>query len=94
MTLGIRKLIVTGLVAGVFLLAHFLLAAGWLEEKGVTDLFLCGACRTCATCTPVAALCSKGVTANPGFSRAYELEVYTAHSPEVAGVRYDSTSTQ
>ena len=37
MTLGIRKLIVMGLAAGVFLLANFLLVASWLQEKGVID---------------------------------------------------------
>ncbi len=37
MTLGIRKLIVIGLAAGVFLLANFLLVASWLQEKGVID---------------------------------------------------------
>jgi len=37
MTLGIRKLIVLGLVTGVFLLANFLLVAGWLQQHGVID---------------------------------------------------------
>ena len=37
MTLGIRKLIVLGVVAAVFLLANFLLVAGWLQENGVID---------------------------------------------------------
>ena len=37
MTLGIRKVIVLGLVTGVFLTANALLVAGWLAEKGVID---------------------------------------------------------
>jgi len=38
MTVGIRKLIVVGLVGAVVLFANFLLLARWLEEKGVIDL--------------------------------------------------------
>ena len=37
MTLGVRKLIVLVLVAALFLLANFILVAGWLQEKGVID---------------------------------------------------------
>ena len=37
MTLGIRKLIVLSLVAGLFLLANFVLVANWLQDKGVID---------------------------------------------------------
>jgi len=35
MTLGIRKLIIVGLVGAVFLMANFLLVASWLQEKGI-----------------------------------------------------------
>jgi hypothetical protein len=38
MTLGIRKLVVLGLVAGVFLLANILLVARWLAEIGAIDV--------------------------------------------------------
>ena len=37
MTLGIRKVIVLVMVAGIFLTANALLVAGWLAEKGVID---------------------------------------------------------
>jgi len=37
MTLGIRKVIVLGLVVGVFFTANALLVASWLAEKGVID---------------------------------------------------------
>ena len=37
MTLGIRKLVVAGLVGTVFLTANFLLAANWLHEKGLIN---------------------------------------------------------
>ena len=37
MTLGIRKLMVAGLVGAVFLTANFLLVANWLREKGLID---------------------------------------------------------
>ena len=37
MTLGMRKLMVLGLIAVVFLIANVLLVAGWLAEKGVID---------------------------------------------------------
>ena len=37
MTLGIRKLIVVGLVGAVFLVANFLLVASWLQDRGIID---------------------------------------------------------
>jgi hypothetical protein len=37
MTLGIRKLVVAGLVGTVFLTANFLLVANWLHEKGLIN---------------------------------------------------------
>ena len=37
MTLGIRKLIVVGLVGAVLLLGNFILVANWLQEKGIID---------------------------------------------------------
>ena len=37
MTLGIRKLIVLGLVAGIFLLGNVWLVVSWLQEHGVID---------------------------------------------------------
>jgi hypothetical protein len=37
MTLGLRKLIVAGLVGAVLLLGNFILVANWLQEKGVID---------------------------------------------------------
>lgn len=37
MTLGIRKLVVIGLIGGVFLLANVMLVAHWLEAHGVID---------------------------------------------------------
>ena len=37
MTLGIRKLIVLSLVAGLFLLGNFVLVANWLQDRGVID---------------------------------------------------------
>ena len=37
MTLGIRKLIVLGLVGGVFLLGNALVLAHWLNEMGVIE---------------------------------------------------------
>ena len=37
MTLGIRKVIVLGLVVGVFLTGNALLVASWLADKGVID---------------------------------------------------------
>ena len=37
MTLGIRKLMVAGLVGAVFLTANFLLVADWLHEEGLID---------------------------------------------------------
>jgi len=37
MTLGIRKLIVVGLVGAVLLLGNFILVANWLQEKGAID---------------------------------------------------------
>ena len=37
MTLGIRKVIVLGLVIVVFLMANALLVASWLADKGVID---------------------------------------------------------
>ncbi|MBL7134779.1 MAG: hypothetical protein ISS78_11820 [Phycisphaerae bacterium] len=37
MTLGIRKLVVVGLVGTVLLLGNFILVANWLREKGVID---------------------------------------------------------
>ena len=37
MTLGIRKLVVVGLVGAVLLLGNFILVAKWLQEKGVID---------------------------------------------------------
>ena len=37
MTLGIRKLIVVGLVGALLLLGNFILVAKWLQEKGVID---------------------------------------------------------
>lgn len=38
MTLGIRKVIVLGLVAVVFLTANVLFVANWLAEKGIIDV--------------------------------------------------------
>lgn len=38
MTLGIRKLIVLGLVTGIFLLGNIWLVVSWLNEQGVIDL--------------------------------------------------------
>lgn len=37
MTLGIRKLIVLGLVGGIFLLGNVWLVVSWLQEHGVID---------------------------------------------------------
>ena len=37
MTLGLRKLIVVGLVGGVFFMANALLVAHWLEKMGVIE---------------------------------------------------------
>ena len=37
MTLGVRKLIILGLIATVFLTANVLLVASWLADKGVID---------------------------------------------------------
>ena len=37
MTLGIRKLLVVGMVGIVFLTANFLLVASWLQDKGIID---------------------------------------------------------
>ncbi len=37
MTLGIRKLIVLGLVVGVFLVANAVIVVSWLEEEGALD---------------------------------------------------------
>jgi len=41
MTLGIRKLIVVGLVGAVLLLGNFILVANWLQERGVIDWVQC-----------------------------------------------------
>ena len=38
MALGVRKLIVLGLIGGVFLLANTMFLAYWLQEMGVVDL--------------------------------------------------------
>ena len=38
MTLGIRKVIVLGLVSCVFVTANALLVASWLADKGVIDI--------------------------------------------------------
>jgi len=35
MTLGLRKLVVVGLVGGIFFMANALLVAHWLDEMGV-----------------------------------------------------------
>lgn len=37
MALGIRKLIVLGLVCGIFLMANAIMVANWLADKGVID---------------------------------------------------------
>ena len=37
MTLGIRKLLVVGLVSAVFILANLWLVVNWLQEQGVVD---------------------------------------------------------
>jgi len=37
MTLGIRKLVVAGLIGTVFFTANLLLVANWLHEKGLID---------------------------------------------------------
>ncbi len=37
MTLGIRKLIVLGLVAGIFLLGNVWLVVNWLQDHGVIE---------------------------------------------------------
>ena len=37
MTLGIRKLIVIGIVGGIFLAANIMIVAAWLQEHGVID---------------------------------------------------------
>ena len=37
MTLTIRKIIVLGLIGIVFLMAHILVVANWLAEKGLTE---------------------------------------------------------
>ena len=37
MTLGIRKLIVLSLVAGVFLVGNLWLVANWLQDSGIID---------------------------------------------------------
>jgi len=37
MSLGIRKLIVLGLVAGIFLLGNILIVVHWLAEQGLID---------------------------------------------------------
>ena len=36
-SLGIRKLVVTSLVGGIFLLGNIWLVVNWLDEKGVVD---------------------------------------------------------
>lgn len=38
MTLGIRKLIVIGIVGSIFLAANIMIVAAWLQEHGVIDL--------------------------------------------------------
>jgi hypothetical protein len=38
MTLGIRKLLVVGLVAAVIVLGNFMLIASWLQEVGAVDI--------------------------------------------------------
>lgn len=37
LSLGFRKLVVIGLVGGIFLLGHIWLVVSWLDEKGVID---------------------------------------------------------
>ena len=37
LSLGIRKLLVIGLIGGIFLLGNIWLVVNWLEEKGVID---------------------------------------------------------
>ena len=37
MTLGIRKLIVLSLVAGVFLIGNLWLVVSWLQDRGIID---------------------------------------------------------
>ena len=37
LSLGIRKVIVIGLVAGVFLMANARVIAGWLADRGLVD---------------------------------------------------------
>ena len=37
MTLGVRKIIVIGLIGAIFLAGNVLLVANWLAEKGVTE---------------------------------------------------------
>lgn len=38
MTLGMRKLVVLALVAGILLVGNLLLVARWLEEQGVIEV--------------------------------------------------------
>jgi len=38
MTLGIRKLIIIGLVGAIFLAANAMIVASWLQERGVIDV--------------------------------------------------------
>lgn len=37
MSLGIRKVVVIGLVAGIFIMANALVIAGWLADRGLVD---------------------------------------------------------
>lgn len=37
MSLGIRKVIVIGVIAGVFVMANALAIAGWLADRGLVD---------------------------------------------------------
>ncbi len=37
MTLGIRKLVVAGLVGGIFLMANIMVVAHWLQQSGVIE---------------------------------------------------------
>jgi len=52
MTLGIRKLLVLGLIGAVVLLANFVIVGAWLSDRGVID-FAGRICREYLTGTAI-----------------------------------------
>jgi len=76
MTLGIRKIIVLGLIGAIFLMANILVVANWIAEKGLPEKanwlreeFLTGTAIAVIVALLILLVNPKGISRAVGFLR-------------------------